>query len=148
MKFRPAELHEINTLVQLRKRQLMDEGSAANDAMDETLPAYFQKMMSEGSLVEWICEDKGEIIATSAIIFYPLPPSFEDPAGLEGYIANMYTAPAYRGRGIAGKLLSHLMEEARARNVSVVRLRTSDQGRSVYEKFGFLPSEDWMMIEP
>ena len=95
-------------------------------------------------MVEWIAEENGEIIATSAILFYEFPPSIDFPNGNKGYIANMYTKPAYRGRGIASSLIEKLVEEAKKRGVTRLWLSASNDGKPVYIKCGF-KVVDWLL---
>ena len=73
--------------------------------MDAELSAFFHKHMADGSMVEWVVEEAGEIIATGAVVFYDFPPAFFDPVSIRGYVTNMYTAPAHRGQGIATRML-------------------------------------------
>lgn len=103
--------------------------------------------MEDDSLVEWVGVDDEKIVATSAIIFYEFPPSYTDKMGIKGYVTNMYTAPEYRGRGIASSLLDKLVEEARARNVKDLWLGASKMGRPVYLKYGFEELNSWLDFE-
>ena len=113
--------------------------------MDKELHQFFSDKMSSGDLIEWVAEnDDGTIIATSAIIFMDFPPSFNNPSGKRGYVANMYTANEYRGRGIAGKLIEKLEEEARERGVEMLFLHASDLGRKAYIKSGFTETDTFM----
>ena len=52
--------------------------------------------------------EDGKIIATGAVIFYVYPPSYSNKTGMSAYITNMFTEPAYRGQGIATKILDML----------------------------------------
>lgn len=67
MKIRKATLEDIPTLGELRKLQLIDEGYAPDGDMDAELSAFFHKHMADGSMVEWVAEEAGEIIATGAM---------------------------------------------------------------------------------
>ena len=51
---------------------------------------------------------------------------------------NMYTAPAYRNRGIAYHTLELLVAEAKKRGVGHISLEATEMGRPLYEKFGFV----------
>ena len=119
MQYRVAQLSEIPVLIALRREQLIeesikDEGRQLEEFDDldvsEEMTSFFTRKMGDGSRVEWIAEENGEIIATSAILFYEFPPSIDFPDGNKGYIANMYTKPEYRGRGIATALIVKLTE--------------------------------------
>jgi GNAT superfamily N-acetyltransferase len=96
--------------------------------------------------VEWVAEENNVIIATAAIVFYEFPPSYTNESGIKGYITNMYTAPAYRGRGIAASLLDKLRTEAKERKVQLLWLNASKMGRPVYQRLGFKDSYDWMEL--
>ena len=147
MNFRKADFEDIPTLAAIRKRQLIDEGSEPNVDIDSELTAFFEDGMRDGSLVEWVLEDEGEIVATGAIIFYRFPPSFTNPSGWRGYVANMYTRNDFRKWGIATQLLEKLVDEARSRGVRKLWLGASRMGRPVYQKFGFRETDEWMVLD-
>ncbi len=146
MVYRLAAIHEINTLADLRKQQLADEGISADKDIDLELHNFFIKKMKDGTLVEWVAEENNVIIATAAIVFFEFPPSYKNKSGIKGYITNMYTAPAYRGRGIAVSLLNKLFTEAKERKVEHLWLSASQMRRPVYQKLGFKDSYDWMEL--
>lgn len=146
MQYRPARVEEIEQLAQLRKQQLIAEGQQPACNMDRELHAFFMQGMQDDTLVEWVAEENGTLVATAAIIFYPFPPSFTNPGGIRGYVTNVYTSPAFRGRGIAGDLLHLLIAEAQKRKVSTLMLSASAMGRPVYEKLGFVADESWMKL--
>jgi len=59
-----------------------------------------------------------------------------------GEIKSMHTAEEYRGRGIAARLLGHLLEEARVRRYRRVSLETGSPeafapARALYARHGF-----------
>ena len=54
--------------------------------MDYELTDYFEKKMSDRSLVEWVAEEDERIIATGAIIFMDFPPSFTNKTGKQGIL--------------------------------------------------------------
>ena len=145
MKLRKANLEDIAVISEIRKKQLQDEGQKPSVNMDNELHQFFLDKMSSGDLIEWVAEDDdGSIIATSAIIFMDFPPSFTNPSGKRGYVANMYTSDEYRGQGIAGQLLERLEKEARERGVEMLFLHASELGRKAYVKSGFTETDTFM----
>lgn len=58
----------------------------------------------------------------------------------------MFTLNEYRCKGIASDLLKLVVEEARKQGYKVVRLHSSKQGKSIYERFGFKDSEGYMAM--
>jgi GNAT superfamily N-acetyltransferase len=144
---RKANVDDIPALVRLRKRQLIDEGSSPTADIDRQLADYFMSALSDGAFVAWVMEADGEIIATSGVCFYALPPNFSNPSGGVAYITNMYTKDEYRKKGIATELLGLVMDEAKSRGYTTVRLHASSLGRPVYEKAGFTDSEGYMSLK-
>jgi putative acetyltransferase len=60
----------------------------------------------------------------------------------EGELKSMRVARAHRNRGIGGRMVTHLIEEARKRNYQRLFLETGSMAfflpaRKLYEKFGF-----------
>lgn len=50
------------------------------------------------------------------------------------------TAPSHRGKGLASRLMSVALEDARARGLETSTLQASAMGRPVYEKLGYEPA--------
>ncbi len=146
MNYRRATINEIDILANLRKQQLIDEGLAPSSNIDLELHNFFHKKMEDGTLIEWVAIDKEEIIATAAIIFYDFPPNFINKSGIRGYIANVYTKPEYRGRGIATSLIDVVVEEAKARGIKKLWLGASKMGRPVYLKYGFVETDEYLEL--
>lgn len=147
MQYQKAGIEEIDILIKLRKAQLIDEGQSKKQNIDGELHVFFASSMGSESLVEWIAEEEGEAIASAAVLFVSFPPSFNFPTNLKGYVTNMYTLPAFRGRGIATALLGKLVEEARSRGANHLWLGASEMGRPVYEKFGFQAADELMQMD-
>lgn len=58
----------------------------------------------------------------------------------EGHILNLAVHPDYRGRGIASRLLRHMIDEMRAGNCRSIFLEvrmSNENARKMYAKFGF-----------
>lgn len=147
MEYRKAAVEDIPELCRLRKQQLIDEGAEPDINIDDELVRYFSAKMGDDSLVEWLLTEDGSIIATAAIVFIEFPPSYTNRTGIMGYVANMYTSPDYRGRGIATSLLEKLVWEAKSRGVQKVCLIASKYGRPVYRRFGFSETDEWMEMD-
>ena len=147
MNYRRCTENDIPLMCQLRKRQIFRDDIDPRINIDAELHRFFTDMMADGSLVEWFAEENGEVIATAGILFIQMPPAYSNPTGVRGYITNMYTAPEYRGKGIATSMLQKLMDEARSRSVFRIFLRASDLGKPVYKEFGFEGSDKWMELD-
>ena len=147
MELRFADKNDIPVLCEIRKKQLHDEEPQPNVDIDAALLDYFTRKMESGELTQWVLAENGEIIATAALIDYEFPPSFHTPSGKKGYVANVYTSPAYRRKGLATRLLGVIAEEAKRRGYTLLWLDASQWGRPVYEKFGFREDPEWLRLK-
>ena len=146
MNYRLAIKEDIPLLIELRKRQLIDEGQNPDVNMDQELVKFFNNHFADNTLVEWVAEEDGKIVGTAAILLFEFPPAFTNPSGIKGYITNMFTVPEYRGQGLASELLKKVLDEARSRSVKNILLAASDMGKPVYKKVGFEEAGDWMKM--
>ncbi|EKN70889.1 GCN5-like N-acetyltransferase [Neobacillus bataviensis LMG 21833] len=146
MKYRKAIIDDIDILIDLRKKQLMDEGIEPNIDIDMELTVFFKNKLRDASLIQWLVEENEEIIACGAIIVYEFPPSYTNKSGKKAYVTNMYTKEKYRGQGIATKLLLKLVDEAKNLDISKIWLGASKLGRPVYKKFGFKETDEWLEL--
>ncbi len=67
----------------------------------------------------------------------------DDPAGLYGEIKRMYVRSGNRGSGFGRRILETLVDHARERDITVLRLETGIHQREaigLYESLGFRPS--------
>jgi GNAT superfamily N-acetyltransferase len=135
-----ATTDDIETLVELRlamQRENSHGIEVAWAALGETCRRYFAENLPPGVFVVFVAEVDGQVVATSGISFVSRPPGSTSVLQYEGYVTNVYTVPAWRGRGVATALLNTTIGYAQQKGARLVYLHTSDTGRSVYEKLGF-----------
>ena len=125
--------------------ELMEAGRGLDpDSVVDANRDYFRRKLPGGEFVAFIAEEEGRIVATSGMLVYEAPPTPGNPAGIEGYIMNMYTLPAFRSRGLATHLVDSLVEHARSLGSRRVWLRASDSGAPVYARYGFQKYDRYM----
>lgn len=147
-----ATLADLDDLAALRVEMLCEE-AARDDAFRRTLyqstRAFLHAGMDTGGVAACLVRnDAGEPVAGGCANYFFLPPNDWCPTGHTAYIGNLYTRPAWRGQGVAGRLLEALLADARARGCERVLLNTSEAGRGLYERFGFEPSDTAMALYP
>ena len=135
---------EMNTFIDIRIRQLREEGAKEEIDLVPALKQYYSRHMSDGSFVSWLAFDGEEIIGTSGMSFVEKPPYFGCPSGKIGLLSNMYTNPNYRRKGIAKKLLSLVVNDARKYGCGVIQITASDIGVKLYTDFGFVHNDNFM----
>ncbi len=141
LEIRAAGAADVETLVTLRL-EMRRERESAQLSIPETefaglLREFFSTSLEKGNFVSFIAWDGETPAACSGLTLIEVPPSYGDLTGKKGYITNMYTRAAYRGRGIAGKLLDTLREYAVNAGCTKLELNASDAGYGVYKKYGF-----------
>jgi GNAT superfamily N-acetyltransferase len=123
---------------------LADE--AAMVPMIERFVPWVRAKLDDGSYVGWLTEDDGELVAGAGMWVMEFPPHFMDEDPRRAYLLNFYVAPAMRGRGLARELLARATAEAKARGIKVVSLHASKFGRPLYERSGFVQSNEMLLF--
>jgi GNAT superfamily N-acetyltransferase len=135
-----------------RARMFQDMGDVSGDAF-EILRAKarirLEQWIGSGNYVGWLASpsDKPEmIVAGAGVQLQPILPRPRDPAiigeGRQGTIVNVFTEPQWRRRGVAGLLIQEIIIWSRNEQLDRLILHSSDEGRSIYEKLGFVASNE------
>lgn len=105
-----------------------DKWGVPEEAYLECMDAYLNEETDYGW---YLCLDDNRIIAGMGVI----ENDFHDRKDLKPNICAVYTEEAFRGKGIAGKLLNMTVEDLRRKGISPVYLVSDHIG--FYEKYGF-----------
>ena len=116
------------------------ELQADRDAFIAAARASIQGEIERGSQIGFLAESGGEVVACAILIWWPMLPTLTELHRMRGYVSNVYTAPAYRRRGVARTLMENLMAHAREMGVTRLILWASEMGRPLYLDLGFVPS--------
>ena len=79
-------------------------------------------------------------------LFDKIPNPSAGEAERHGYLTNCYVRPAYRNRGIGGRLVKVLLAWTRRAKVDAVILWPSRTSRSLYERHGARAADDILEI--
>ena len=88
----------------------------------------------------------GAVVAGAGIWLFEWPPTFLYPQRTRAYLLNVYTEPEHRQRGLAHALVRACIEECRQRDVTLILLHASDEGRAVYASLGFTDSNEMRLF--
>ncbi len=148
MEIKVATLADIDTIVDIRTKQLHDQENQdhiSNVDMleyENYLRNFLTTEFENNRIFQVFLMEEELVLATGAIIWMQLPPSFSNPSGKVGYITNMYTESHHRKKGYASKVLDQLKEKADSLNIKRIILGSTESGRNVYKRFGF-KEIDW-----
>ena len=120
------------------------------DTLIQAARAYLTQAIPDGRYVGWVAElDAGsrEVVGGAGLQLRELLPR-PDIAherlvrGPQGLVVNVYTERAWRRKGVADALMRELLQWCRGNGIESVVLHASDEGRSLYEKLGFRPTNE------
>ncbi len=138
---------ELPVFIQMRIRQLREEGATEDLDLVPALQDYYKRHMADGTFVSWLAMDGDKIVGTSGMSFVEKPPYFSCPSGKIGLLSSMFTDPDYRRMGIAKDLLSRVVKEARDFGCGTVQITASDMGVLLYTDFGFVKNGNFMQYK-
>ena len=147
VQYRKLTENDLDTFIEMRIRQLREEGATEEIDLKPALLDYYKRHMSDGTFVSWLAVDGEKIVGTSGMSFVEKPPYFSCPSGKIGLLSSMYTADEYRRQGIAKALLTRVVEEARIYGCGCVQITASDMGVLLYTDFGFVKNGNFMQFK-
>ena len=147
IEYRRLTEKEITTFIGMRIQQLREEGAKEEINLVPALREYYMRHMADGTFVSWLAWDGENIIGTSGMSFVEKPPYFGCPSGKMGLLSSMYTNPKYRRMGIARKLLSRVINDAREYGCGTIQITASDMGVKLYADFGFVHNGNFMQYK-
>ena len=144
---RPATIADVPHIVHQREQMFRDMGiPAAFDDMSAAMESWLRHAIPAKTYLGWIAAGAGgEIAGGAGLIVIPWPPG---PMSMDprcGFVFNVYTQPAHRGRGLGRQLMEAIHEWCRAEGIERVVLNASTFGRPLYESMGYVASDEPMM---
>lgn len=146
VQYRKLIVEDLDTFIEMRIRQLREEGAKEDIDLRPALYDYYTRHMADGIFVSWLAVDGEKIVGTSGISFVEKPPYFSCPSGKIGLLSSMFTDKAYRRKGIAKELLTRVVNEAREYGCGTVQITASDMGVLLYSDFGFVKNGNFMQF--
>lgn len=136
-----AKTADIAALTELRLAYLEeDHGKLSKDEIriiSRDLPNYFERNLNQ-NLFCYLVREQEEIAACAFLLVVekPMSPSFL--TGRTGTVLNVYTKPSYRHKGYARQIMERLLADAADKNLSVVDLKSTEDGYRLYQSVGFV----------
>lgn len=135
-----AEIADIDLLTELRIAYLKEDHGKLDEEdiskIRRDLPDYFKKNLNE-NIFCYLIRDEESVIACAFLLVVEKPMSPAFITGKTGTVLNVYTNPAYRHKGYAKKIMNKLLSDAVEKNLSVVELKSTEEGYHLYKSVGF-----------
>ncbi len=152
---RLATVADVSLIADHRARMFRDMGLVPDQIFDSfraRCETRLREMLESGEYVGWLArpnEQRETIVAGAGVqLRRVLPhPAGESPEitiaeGRHAIIINVFTEPEWRRRGLATLLLREVINWARTERLDRLVLHASDEGRSVYERLGFIQTNE------
>jgi Acetyltransferases len=149
LQYKIATSEDIAGLMAIRLEMLREVNFLSKDyAFSEELYSFSRDYFLNGQHTTVLATDgeNGVAVGCASLCYMEFMPTFSHPTGKRAHLMNVYTAPDYRGHGIARRMVEMLMEEARRRGVTEISLDATADGRPLYKKAGFQDSEECMVL--
>lgn len=134
-----------------RLRMFQDMGEVPDDCAEPLRAASetaLRALFASGEYRGWFARDgTSRVIAGAGAHIKPhlprmVPGRHRVACEAVPLVVNVYTEPAWRGRGVARALMQRLMDWAQAEGYDRVVLHASDAGRGLYEGLGFVATNE------
>jgi GNAT superfamily N-acetyltransferase len=150
---RPATAGDADVLAHHRAAMFRDMGTLhpeLYDALRDASRPWFAEAIPAGEYVAFVAAPMArpeEIVGGAGVqLRRQLPRPTPDGGGIEtrpqALVLNVYTEPEWRRRGLAALLMEHVLAWAREHGVGGVVLHASAEGRPLYERIGFVATNE------
>ena len=149
---RPATVDDIPHLAHHRAAMFRDMGTLASHqegALRSATASYLHGALENNEYLGWVAEAPGTLSIIGgagaqirSILPRPRSGSEELERGPEAIVLNVYVEPAWRRRGVADALMRAVLDGLAARGIRRIVLHASDEGRRLYERLGFVATNE------
>ena len=120
------------------------------EPLQRATEAYLGEAMPRGEYLAWLADHAespsgilgGAGVQLRPILPRPRPGSDDLELGPEAIVLNVYVDPVWRRRGVAKALMRTLLDALSERGIGRIVLHASDEGRGLYERLGFVATNE------
>jgi len=156
---RQADARDIPHLARHRVAMFRDMGQLTTELeelIERATAAFLRDALPQGEYLAWVAEDTGSPVAIVGGAGVQLRPILPRPRtgtgdlelGPEAIVLNVYVEPAWRRRGVAEAMMRALLHDLAARGVRRIVLHASPDGRRLYERLGFVATNEMRLTSP
>jgi len=152
---RRATVGDAAIVARHRARMFHDMDEISDEAYDDFLGAsreWTERGLTNGEYIGWLAVPKDDpelIVAGAGVQLRQVPPHPCRPArdgkfarGRHAIVLNVFTEPEWRKRGAASFIMDEILSWAREEKLDRLVLHASDQARTLYEKMGFIATNE------
>jgi GNAT superfamily N-acetyltransferase len=143
---RPATIEDIDVILEHRLAIFRELGNTKPEELvqiERVSREYFESSIPTDAFHAVLAElPNAGIVGGGGVIVVPWPGACRRSRPQRPWILNVYVRPEFRRRGVARAIIENLIQWCRSRGFDSVSLHASDNGRPLYEAFGFTPTNE------
>ena len=146
-------MSDIPLLARHRAAMFRDMGRLASLSETSLIRAtadYLSEALPRGEYLGWVAQTTSQLLEPIGGAGVQLRPILPRPRssgdgielGPEAIVLNVYVEPAWRRRGVGERLMQAVLTALAERNVRRIVLHASADGRRLYQRMGFVPTNE------
>jgi GNAT superfamily N-acetyltransferase len=143
---REAARSEVAIVLHHRWAMFRDMGQGTAEELDRMVKAaepMLARALDDGSYRHWLAVDaSGRVVGGGGVLLCPWPANPKDACTERAMILNVYTEPEFRRQGVARQIMQTILDRIRGQGLRSANLHASDEGRVLYEKLGFVATNE------
>jgi GNAT superfamily N-acetyltransferase len=146
---REATSSDLQILLRHRRMMWWDMGrrnEAALERMEQAAKEYFAHALPQGFYHGFLAiAPHGEVIGGGGIVISPWPGILGQTQPRRAMILNVYVEREHRRKGLASMLMKRMIAWCLQNEFCSVALHASGEGRALYERLGFKPTNEMQL---
>ena len=138
--------HHIKMFEEIWERKGQKIETAKLKEIEKAYSEKLEKQIPAGNCKAWVFKNGNQLAASGAISIVSYAPVPNDTNHIIAYLHSMYTEKDFRGRKYAKSIIERAIQYCKENGINRVVLNTSDDGKPVYEKVGFVLSAETMQL--
>lgn len=136
----------LSDALSLRMEMLSVVNGVVAESLDRELFERSAEYFTSGDHTTVLAYDGDTAVGCATVCYITLMPTYSHPTGKRAHIMNVYTRESHRRQGIARRMMTVLLDEAKQRGVTHISLDATESGKPLYKSLGFNTSEETMGI--
>ena len=149
MTIKRAEIKDLPIVVKMKMEMFHEVGSInlLRDGAEEIIKDVYGNLYREDKCCHYIIYENSVAVAIGGAVIKEDVPFCFFKTPYYGYVIDVYCIPEKRKKGYATQIMKSLIEWLETKGCHSIKLKSSETGRVMYEKFGFYDSgemEKWI----
>lgn len=143
-----ATLKDIETIVDMKMKMSEELGISHifQDNIEEKIKEEYTKLYNEDKCFHYLVYEENKIVAIGGAVIKTDIPFCFFKTPYYGYIIDIYCIPEKRRNGYATQIIESILNLLKEKDIKIVKLKASEDGKLLYEKMGFYNSGEMELM--